>query len=78
MKILSVSLFIEILPLGRKQIGNISQQEQKVGLNAASSSWQTQTVMCLVNSPHVLNSESSERGLARVLEEMYMCEMQNS
>lgn len=33
--------------------------------------------MCLVNSPHVLNSESSERGLARVLEEMYMCVMQN-
>lgn len=33
MKILSVLLFIEILPLGGKQIGNISQQEQKVGLN---------------------------------------------
>lgn len=27
MKILSVLLFIEILPLGGKQIGNISQQE---------------------------------------------------
>lgn len=33
MKIFSVLLFIEILPLGGKQIGNISKQKYRVGLN---------------------------------------------
>lgn len=32
-----------------------------------SPSWQTQAMMCYVNSPHVLNFESSDGGLARIV-----------